>query len=70
MYPVTYVDCFLVDNTKYKSIINAWERNDFGIVVYKESAWWLEGNVTDKTYELIKREMKRLFPKLKHFMEA
>lgn len=75
MNPTVYVDTFLADNTKYKSVFNAWNRDEFSIVVYKSEFWWIETRtggrgLSDRTYRLIKREMKRLFPNLKHYAEV
>ena len=64
-----YLTQELAEKTTYKSIKNAYENNEVSIVLY-DNVWWFEGGETTKrTYDLILKEMKRLYPQYKYFLE-
>jgi hypothetical protein len=68
---IKYVDEYLAENTNYKSVYNEWNRDNFSILVLDNAVWYVESRgVSDRTYKIIKREMKRLFPKLKWLGEV
>ena len=67
--PINYITQELATKTPYKSIKNAYDRNDISIIV-RGSFWYFEVcKVTDKTFDLIKREMRKHFPDLKFYFE-
>ena len=64
MYNATYLTDDLAKQTKYKSVYDAWNRDDFSLVVY-DKAWWTERSVlSNRTFNLVKKEMRRLYPDL------
>ena len=60
LLPEKYMTSELAAKTKYKSIINAYERNDLSIIV-RGSMWYTEG-MPERISRTVHREMKRLFP--------
>ena len=61
---MVYLTESLVDGTKYKSIMNAYDRDEFSIVKYGGFYCIECRGLASKTYKLINKEMKRLFPHL------
>ena len=66
--PEQYITCDLVAKTKYKSIVNAYERNDLSIIV-RGSMWYAEG-MPERIRRTVHREMKRLFPQYTYLYAA
>lgn len=62
---VDYITEYLAENTIYKSVYNEWNSDRFSIVVLDDKVWYTESRgVNDRTWRIIYREMKRLFPNL------
>lgn len=56
--------------TKYPSVRDAYERNLAEVVRYRD-AFYIEGHgCSDRTYRLIIRETKRLYPDLTYLFEG
>lgn len=64
-----YITDMLVEKTSYKSIKNAYQRNNLSIVLYDGYVWHFDKCSTDKLYDRVKKEMKRLFPEYVHITE-
>ena len=56
-----YLEKELAERTKYPSIEDAYQRNNLGIVLDGD-VWWMTGHVSDRIYDLVLKEMKRLYP--------
>lgn len=70
LYDYNYVTSELAEKTKYKSIYNAYQKNDLSVVVYDRSAWFLEGgNISDRLFKVVYKEMQRLFPQYTYIGE-
>lgn len=62
--PEQYMEADLARKTKYKSVENAYQRNLFS-VIRRGSIFYIEGSgCSNRTYNLILKEMKRLYPEL------
>lgn len=62
--PVEYLSCDIANRTTYKSVKDGYERNYFS-VIKQGSIFWVEGNgCPDRTYNLVIKETKRLYPNL------
>lgn len=67
--PEKYITYELAAKTSYKSIKNAYDRNNISIIV-RGSFWYFEGlGVSDKIFNLVKKEMRKHFPHLKYCFE-
>lgn len=62
--PEKYLTAELCSQTKYKSLRDAYDRNNLSVIV-RGSCWYTEG-CPDKLMGMLKREMKRLYPQYKH----
>ena len=56
--------------TKYKSIVNAYQKNNLFVVLQNNQYWYMEYCATDKLYELVNKEMERLFPQYQYIFSA
>ena len=62
--PEQYLSADVARNTIYKSVANAYERNLFS-VIRRGNMFCVEGyGCSDRTYNLVIKETKRLFPEL------
>ena len=62
--PENYIDADVARNTIYKSVADAYERNLFSVIRYG-GMFYVEGyGCPDRTYNLVIKETKRLFPEL------
>lgn len=62
--PEKYLSADVARNTIYKSVAYAYERNYFS-VIRSGSVFYVEGyGCPDRTYNLVIKETKRLFPEL------
>ena len=60
-----YITEELVEKTKYKSVYNAWNRDEFSIVVWDNKAYTVYRRaLSEQAYIFIKAEMRRLYPEL------
>lgn len=67
--PETYLTSDIANSTKYKSIKDAYERNKFS-VIQNRGHFYIEGfGIDDRTYNLIIKETKRLYPYLTYLYE-
>lgn len=64
-----YITDMLVEETSYKSIKNAYQRNDLSIVLHDGYIWYFEKCSSNRLYDRVKKEMKRLFPEYIHITE-
>lgn len=61
-----YITEEVVEKTKYKSVSDAFNRDYFS-VVRQGVFFWIESRLCpERTYKLIIKETKRLFPNLKY----
>ena len=67
VFPETYITAELAQRTKYKSIQNAYDRNQLSVIV-RGSFWYVEG-CTERVFATVKKEMKRLYPLLTFLYE-
>lgn len=65
--PEGYLTSDLVNNTKYKGIINAYQRNTLSVI--KRGNYWYTEGCPDKIFNCVKREMKRLYPTLEYLYD-
>ena len=56
-----YIEEELAELTKYKLVKDAYERDRLWIYV-RDKVWWFETRVSNRIYDLVRKEMKRLFP--------
>lgn len=62
--PEKYLSADVARNTIYKSVADAYERNLFSVIRYG-GMFYVEGHgCPDRTYNLVIKETKRLFPEL------
>lgn len=62
--PEDYLSADVAKNTTYKSVADAYERNLFS-VIKRGGVFYVEGyGCSNRTYDLIIKETKRLFPHL------
>lgn len=62
--PEEYLSCEVAQKTTYKSIRSAYERNEFS-VIKRGSIFYIEGyGCSDRTYHLLIKEVKRIYPNL------
>lgn len=60
-----YITEELVAKTKYKSVFNAWNSDEFSIVVWDNTAYTVYGRgLPERVYLFIRAEMRRLYPEL------
>lgn len=59
-----YLSAELAERTRYKSVENAYQRNLFSVIRRGSIFYIEEFGCSDRTYGLILKEMKRLFPEL------
>ena len=64
-----YIDRELSEQTKYKSIVNAYQKNEFGLVKSGNVFWIESPGLSNRTYLLIIKECKRIF-KLKYLYDV
>ena len=64
-----YISKEIAENTKYKSIYNAYNKNELSVIVYDGIVWAIEGYINNNVYRVLRKEMKRLFPQLKYLYE-
>lgn len=65
-----YITNELAENTKYKLITNAYQKNNLSIVVINDTHWYMEHCESNKAADLVLREMKRLYPQYRYLYEA
>ena len=65
-----YITNELAENTKYKLIASAYQKNDLSIVVRNDTHWYMEYCKSDKVADLVSKEMKRLYPQYRYLFEA
>lgn len=65
-----YITNELAENTKYKLITNAYQKNNLSIVVINDTHWYMECCESNKVADLVLREMKRLYPQYRYLYEA
>lgn len=58
----------LAEKTKYKTIKKAYQTNDLTIVL-NDNVWWFEKCNGNKLFDLVCKEMERLFPKYTYIYE-
>lgn len=61
-----YLSEEVAKNTKYKSVADAYNRDQFSIVKYNGVFWIESRGCPARTYKLVTKEVKRLYPELKH----
>lgn len=61
-----YITEELSQKTKYKSIANAYQKNNLSVVLRNNQYWYMEYCATDKLCELVIKEMNRLFPQYQY----
>ena len=67
--PEQYLSADIAKNTVYKSVADAYERNLFS-VIQNGGVFYVEGyGCTDKTYKLVIKETKRLYPYLDYLYD-
>lgn len=66
--PESYITSEFASKTKYKSIKNAYDRNDLSIVV--RGGFWYAERCSSKIFSTVKREMNRIFPYLFYAFEG
>lgn len=68
--PEEYITSELVKKTKYKSVVEAYQRNLFS-VIKRGGVFYIEGyGCSDRTYNLIVKETKRIYPELIYLHDA
>ena len=64
----TYITEEVVNNTKYKSVFNEYNRDNYSIVVIDGKVFYIEARgISDRTHKLVVKETKRLYPGL-HYL--
>ncbi len=64
-----YISKEIAERTKYKSIYNAYNKNELSVIVFDGIVWAIEGYINNNVYRVLRKEMKRLFPQLKYLYE-
>jgi len=68
--PEEYLSADIAKQTNYKSIKDAYERNDFS-VIKRGGIFYVEGyGCPDRTYNLVVKETKRLYPYLTYLHDG
>lgn len=62
LIPEGYITSDLVNQTRYKSIKMAYEKNNLSVIT-RGSFWYVE-ICPDRLYRTVRREMNRLYPNL------
>ena len=58
----------LAEKTKYKTIKKSYQKNNLTVVL-NDNVWWIEKCNGNKLFDLVCKEMKRLFPKYTYIYE-
>ena len=61
-----YITESIAMNTCYKSVFDAYNDDKFSVVVYGDSFWIERRGLSERTYKLIVKQVKRAFPELVH----
>ena len=71
MNNIKFVTNRVAEKTTYKSLKDAYQRNQLSIVVFVDAGvFYLETfGCSDRTYKIAVRETKRLFPDLKYLYD-
>lgn len=68
--PEEYITFIIAQNTRYKSLKEAYERNLYSIIRHG-NVFYIEGyGCSDRIYKLAIKETKRLFPDLKYLHDT
>lgn len=59
-----YITDEFLEKTDYKSIHDEWNRDRFSIIAMDNYWWFWDRGLTARTYKLIVKEMKRLYPNM------
>ena len=66
----TYITEEVANNTKYKSVFNEYNRDNYSIVVIDKEVFYIESRgISDRTHKLVVEETKRLYPSLHYLYE-
>ena len=65
MQQFEYITKEVADQTKYKSLVDAYQRNNIAIIKHGEGFYFETSGISNKVWDIAIRETKRIFPELK-----